>query len=496
MENTAIAVPGKAVAPPPAPIYNYLEGERTPSEEKMMPDYHAVLTLLKKHGQEHILAGYDTLSVDEREQLLQDCARVDFDWLESRWAEMQAAGGSVAAGEIEVAPVVELPKTDAEKTRYAEARAVGEEQLRAGTVAAFLVAGGQGTRLGFSGPKGCFPVGPLSGRTLFQWHCEQILARSRRYGAPIPFYIMTSRDNDADTKRFFADNNYFGLPESDVIFFQQEMVPCLDLNGKLMLATASTLAMNPNGHGGALSGLHRSGALDDMRRRGIEYISYFQVDNPLVTICDPVFIGLHVQAGSDMSSKVLEKNSPAERIGVVCSQNGRPAVVEYIDLDEATQSALGADGRLKFWAGSIAIHIINTKFVERVAGGVGLPWHQSRKKVAYFDGERVVKPKSENAIKFETFVFDALPFADKTLNMEVLREHEFAPVKNAEGVDSVATSRDLLTRYFAEWLGEAGIAVSTAEGIEISPLYSLDAGELRGKVKPDGFSFERFLLLG
>ncbi|MCD8349541.1 MAG: UDPGP type 1 family protein [Planctomycetaceae bacterium] len=461
-----------------------------------MPDYNTVLTLLQKHGQEHILAGYDNLSANERDQLLEDCARVDFGWLDARWAEMQASGGSAADAEIEVAPVVELPKTEAEKARYDEARAIGEEQLRAGRVAAFLVAGGQGTRLGFSGPKGCFPVGPISGRTLFKWHAEQILARSRRYGAPIPFYLMTSRDNDADTRRFFADNNYFGLPEGDVVFFQQEMVPCLDLNGKLMLATPSTLAMNPNGHGGALSGLHRSGAIDDMRRRGIEYISYFQVDNPLVTICDPVFIGLHVQAGSEMSSKVLEKNSPAERIGVVCSQNGRPAVVEYIDLDEATQKALGADGRLKFWAGSIAIHIINTTFVERVAGGAGLPWHQSRKKVAYFDGEKVVKPGSENAIKFETFVFDALPFAEKTLNMEVQREHEFAPVKNAEGVDSVATSRELLTKYFAEWLREAGITVSTPEAIEISPLYSLDAGELRTKFKPEGFTFERSIVLG
>ncbi|MCD8140637.1 MAG: UDPGP type 1 family protein [Planctomycetaceae bacterium] len=461
-----------------------------------MPDYDAVAGLLKKHGQEHILAGYDNLSADERDQLLTACENIDFDWLEARWAEAQAAGGSAASGEIEVVPVVELPRNDADQARYAEARAIGEEQLRAGTVAAFLVAGGQGTRLGFSGPKGCFPVGPLSGRTLFQWHAEQILARSRRYGAPIPFYIMTSRDNDDDTRRFFADNGFFGLPEGDVIFFQQEMVPCLDLHGKLMLATPSTLAMNPNGHGGALSGLLRSGALDDMRRRGIEYISYFQVDNPLVTICDPVFIGLHVLAGSDMSSKVLEKNAPDERIGVVCSQNGRPAVVEYIDLDEATQKALGADGRLKFWAGSIAIHIINTKFVEQVAGGVGLPWHQSRKKVAYFDGETIVKPKRENALKFETFVFDALPFAGKTLNMEVAREHEFAPVKNAEGVDSVATSRQLLTRYFAEWLTEAGITAASPEAIEISPLYSLDAGEFRNKVTPEGFVFERFLLLG
>ena len=471
-----------------------------------MPDFDEINARFKKHGQEHILAGYDKLFSEQQDQLLEDCARVDFTWLEARWAEFQASATAGAAPRaMTPAPVVELPKTDADKAKTDQARAAGEEKLRQGKVAAFLVAGGQGTRLGFSGPKGSYPIGPVGGRTLFQWHAEQILARSKRYGAAIPWYIMTSRENDRDTRRFFEDNCYFGLAQKDVFFFQQDMVPCLDLNGKLLLSTPSTLAMNPNGHGGALSGLKSSGALKDMRGRGIEIISYFQVDNPLVTICDPVFVGWHVLFGSDMSSKILEKNSPAERIGAACLLDGKPAVVEYIDMDESSQRAVDEKGKLVYWAGSIAIHMINVAFAESVADA-GLPWHQSRKKVPYLAGNRVVKPTEENAVKFETFVFDALPFAKTALNFEVRREHEFAPVKNAEGIDSVQSCRQLLTNYFCEWLAAAGVSVPVAgmctgedawkPVVEISPLYSLDAAELAGKVKPEGLRLERLLLLG
>ena len=474
-----------------------------------MPRYEEILALFKRHGQEHVLAGWDKLFMDQQDELLEDCARVDFRWVAERWKEYESRQDSAVAASADIvpAPVVELPATDAEKTRERAALQAGEELLRQGKVAAFLVAGGQGTRLGFEGPKGCFPIGPVSGRTLFAWHAEQILARSKRYGVAIPWYIMTSCQNDRDTRQFFEEHNHFGLNKRDVFFFQQEMVPCLDLYGKLMLSSPSTLAMNPNGHGGSLHGLLHSGALKNMRERGIEVISYFQVDNPLVTICDPVFLGLHTMAGAEMSSKVLKKNIPSERIGVVCLRGGTPCVIEYMDMDEESMRAVDANGRLRFWAGSIAIHMINVDFVERVAQGPGLPWHQSLKKVPYFAGNRLIKPDAENAIKFETFVFDALPFTKSTVNMEVCREREFAPVKNAEGTDSVASSRLLLSNYFCEWLAGAGISVPVPElsalakdaarpVVEISPLYSLDGEELARKIKPEGFTLERVLLIG
>ena len=472
-----------------------------------MPSYEETLALFKKHGQEHVLAGWDKLFTDQQDQLLDDCAQIDFAWVKARLDEMQTVQAFGAQSKtIEPAPVVSLPNDEAGKLESAAAKAAGEELLRQGKVAAFLVAGGQGSRLGFSGPKGCFPVGPVTDRTLFKWHAEQIAARSRRYGKPIPWYIMTSRENDKDTRQYFEENEYFGLPKKDVVFFAQEMVPCLDFNGKLMLSSPSSLAMNPNGHGGSLSGLRRSGALKDMKNRGIEIISYFQVDNPLVTICDPLFIGWHERTGSEMSCKVLEKSSPAERIGVVCLLNGKPAVVEYIDLDEETMRAVDENGKLKFWAGSIAIHMINVDFAEKVSDDGMLPWHQSRKKVSYFAGNRLIKPDQENAVKFETFVFDALPFAKKSLNLEVRRESEFAPLKNAEGSDSIESCRLLLSNQFCEWLTWSGVSVPVpgmSAGadikrpvVEISPLYSLDAEELAGKIKSEGFTLERFLLLG
>ncbi len=461
-----------------------------------MASYEQLFREFHDHGQEHVLAYSDTQSRQEPEQLLLECAKVDFAWLEARWQEFNAVTHGAAPRNLRPAPVTVLPVSDEDKGVFAKARAVGEDLLRQGKAAAFLVAGGQGTRLGYDGPKGSYPVGPLSNRTLFQWHAEQILARSRRYGAPIPWYIMTSKYNHDVTQQFFAEHGFFGLDPADVIFFEQQMVPCLDFDGKLMLASPSSLAMNPNGHGGSLSGLVRSGAVDDMKKRGIEVISYFQVDNPLVTIADPVFIGLHVQAGADMSSKVLEKTGPDEKIGVTSFLEDKPAVVEYTDLAPEAAKAADADGKLVYWAGSIAIHIINVDFAAHVGGDGKLPWHQNRKKVPYYAAGKLVKPEKENAVKFETFVFDALPYAKKSLNLEVKREHEFAPVKNATGVDSVESCRRLLSAYFGEWLDAAGVKpASGTPTIEISPLYSLDAEELGGKVKPGGVRLENGLLL-
>lgn len=472
-----------------------------------MEKYEDLLALFKKHGQEHVFAGWDKLFLDQREELLRDCSQIDFTWLKARWDELMTvqAFGTPTQG-IEPAPVVSLARDESGKTAMIEARDIGEELLREGKVAAFLVAGGQGTRLGFKGPKGCFPVGPLSQRSLFQWHGEQILARSRRYGKPIPWYVMTSVENDRDTKAFFEEHDFFGLPRRDVFFFQQEMVPCLDLDGKLLLASPSSLAMNPNGHGGSLLSLKRSGALKDMRQRGIEVISYFQVDNPLVIVCDPVFLGWHKKTASDMSTKVIEKRSPAERTGVACLRNGKPAIVEYIDMTEDDQRALDESGKLKYWAGSTAIHMIDVAFAEKVVEEGKLPWHQSRKKVNYFAGNRLVKPDQENAVKFETFVFDALPYAKHSLNLEVRREDEFAPLKNAEGSDSIESCRLLLSNHFCEWLTASGISMTVADisselnaqrpVTEISPLYALDQAELSEKLKPEGLKLERYLLLG
>lgn len=463
-----------------------------------MSSHDALRDLFAENGQAHIFAGWDKLTPDEQADLAADCAKVDFAWLNARRNEYTAAangGRPSPAGKLEPATIDELPRDAAGAASRRSAREKGEELIRAGKTAAFLVAGGQGSRLGFDGPKGCYPLGPISGKTLFEWHAEQIRARSRRYGVSLPWYIMTSRDNVDDTRRYFEASAFLGLPKDDVFFFVQDMVPTIDRDGNLFLASASRLAMNPNGHGGAMCGLVNSGATADMKRRGVEYVTSFQVDNPLATICDPEFIGAHVLAGAEMSSKVLKKVGAEEKIGSVGVMNGKTVVVEYSDLDAADMHATTPDGRLVFWAGSIGLHALNVDFIDRVGCGDNLPWHQAIKSVAHFDGARVVKPKDKNAVKFETFIFDALPLASGSINFEVRREHEFAPVKNAVGVDSAESCRELLTGYFGEWLTACGVDMPAAAEVEISPLYSLDADELKTKVRPGGLTIETRLLL-
>ena len=466
---------------------------------RTMSEADAIREVFTQNNQGHIFAAWNTLSPTEQDELIACCKSVDFNWLNARCGEFQRGDKPGTGGpEVKIAPPVvqELPKTDADRNALRLAREKGEEMIRAGKTAAFLVAGGQGTRLGYNGPKGCFSIGPVSDRTLFNWHAEQIHARGKRYGVSIPWYIMTSRDNSAATRQYFEENNYLGLPRQDVFFFEQGMVPSIDKNGKLLLASPSRLAMNPDGHGGALAALCKSGAIDDMQKRGVEVLGSFQVDNPLITICDPAFFGFHALAGAEMSSKVLRKISAEEKIGLAVILNDKTAVIEYSDLDEASMHARNPDGELTYWAGSIGIHAMNVDFVRRIGTSDSMPWHQAIKAVPFFDGKTVVKPADKNAVKFETFIFDAIPFASASVNFEVKREDEFAPVKNATGEDSADSCRRLMSDYFGKWLTAMGVTVPANKPfIEIGPLYSLDADDLAKKVGAGALTVENRLLL-
>ncbi len=465
-----------------------------------MANFAEMRALFRRHGQDHIFSHWQELSEHERECLLADCRLVDFKWLAARQAQLRAAA---PRGEwhIAPAPVVRLPRTKGEKMAAQRAKRVGEKALRSGRVAVFVVAGGQGTRLGFDGPKGCYPLGPVSGKTLFQWHAEQILAHSRRHGIKIPWYIMTSRDNDAIIRRYFAEHHYLGFSSEDIMFFAQRMMPALTADGHLLLANKCRLALNPDGHGGALQALARSGALADMKRRGIEIISYFQVDNPLVNICDPVFIGHHLLAQAEMSLKVVEKRAPAEKVGHACSRDGKLEVIEYTEMPRHLTEARDAAGRLRFWAGSIAIHLFQVDFLLRIAAEACLPWHRADKKIPIWRQGQVHHPDNPNGIKFETFIFDALPFARNSMALEVAREEEFAPLKNATGEDSVASCQRAISARFGRWLAAAGARLPHAQDgelaamVEISPLYALDAAELAKKIR-GGIKLERMLALG
>jgi len=381
------------------------------------------------------------------------------------------------------------------KDLYDRAFKRGLELLRAGRVGAFLVAGGQGTRLGYDGPKGEFPVTPVKGKPLFQVFAEQLRAWAEHAGKPVPWYVMTSEVNDAPTRAFFEKHNHFGYPKGDVFFFQQGMMPAFAMDGKLLLGDRDSLALSPDGHGGSLRALEKSGALADMRRRGVEHLSYFQVDNPIVHTIDPLFLGLHDLTGSEMSSKTIAKAGPLEKVGNFCIGDGKLQVTEYSDLPEELAKKTNPDGSLMFNAGSIAIHALRVSFVERLnAGGrLELPWHRAEKKVPYVDDAgNLVKPDKVNAVKLEQFVFDAIPLAQNPIVYTTSRAEEFSPVKNAEGGDSPATSKRDQSRRHARWLESAGVAIpKTADGepaatVEVSPPYAMTAEHLKNRLTRDG----------
>ncbi|MES2696706.1 MAG: UDPGP type 1 family protein, partial [Verrucomicrobiota bacterium] len=365
---------------------------------------------------------------------------------------------------------------------WAKAKAKGEEALRAGRVAAFTVAGGQGTRLGYDGPKGTFPVTPVKKKTLFQVFAEKVRAAGERYGKPLHWFIMTSHANHAATEAFFKANKFFGLKKSRVHFFRQGRMPAVDFEGKILLETKSSIALSPDGHGGSLRALERSGALALMEREGIDTLSYFQVDNPLVRAIDPAFIGWHLLQRAEMSSKMVPKAYALEKVGVFCAQKGKTVVIEYSDLPKEWQEQTDADGQLKFIAGSIAIHVLDRKFVKRMATGKNaLAFHRADKKIPTIDtAGNPVKPEKANGVKFEMFVFDALPFAKNSVTIETLRQNDFSPVKNAEGLDSPQTCRDDQLKQFARWFKANGTEVELDEkgvpkvAMEVSPIFGYD----------------------
>ena len=378
------------------------------------------------------------------------------------------------------------PRPDQAKL-YTDAQARGEALLRGGHVAAFLVAGGQGTRLGYDGPKGEYPVTPIRRKPLFQVFAEQLKAYGRDFGKPVPWYIMTSDANDAQTRAFLKQHNCFGLDPQDVFIFQQGMMPAFASDGRLLLGEKSSLALSPDGHGGSLRALHRSGALADMRKRGVEHLSYFQVDNPLVHCIDPLFLGLHDLTGSEMSSKTISKAGPLEKVGNFVEADGVVQVIEYSDLPDELAKQTNPDGSLRFNEGSIAIHALRVSFVERLnaSGKLHLPWHRADKRVPFVDDDgNTMKPEKPNAVKLEQFVFDAIPLAKNAIVYTTDRSEEFSPVKNAEGVDSAATCRRDQIRRATRWLKVAGVEIPAKNGEpdatpEISPLYATSAAQLK-----------------
>jgi UDP-N-acetylglucosamine/UDP-N-acetylgalactosamine diphosphorylase len=449
--------------------------------------------LVKRHRQGHLFGFWDDLNAAKRQNLLTQIRQLDFGKIDEWVADyVKNPAPSILPDHFDPAPsYTPVPSDKRQQEWYAAARDLGGKLISQGKVAAFVVAGGQGTRLGFDGPKGDFPVSPLKNKTLFRIFAETISAVSNRYRASPAWYVMTSPLNYGATCDIFRRENYYGLNPKNVLIFQQGTLPNFDFDGRILLADKDTIASSPDGHGGSLKALHDSGTLADMKKRGVEFISYWQVDNPMVNLFDPLFIGLHALDKAEMSSKAVVKTGPFEKVGNFCLVDGKVTVIEYSDLPNELAEKKNPDGSLVFDLGSIAIHLISVAFVERLnTHGFALPLHKAVKKIPYINerGERI-NPDKPNGIKLESFVFDALPLASKSIILQTERSEEFAPTKNAAGVDSAETTRQMMVARAASWLEYAGVVIpKRPDGspdclIEIAPGFALEKDDIKTKIK-------------
>ena len=450
-----------------------------------IPAKEELLKLVAPHGQEHTLRFWDELNDAQQAQLATQLQEIDWQSFDG-WVKEYVLNQAPQGIPTDLKPASSYPlapRNAAEAELYEGASRRGKQLLAEGKVAGFTVAGGQGTRLGYDGPKGTFPISPVKNKTLFQLFAENIARAQEKYGKTIPWYVMTSPINDAATREFFEKNQGFGLRRDAVRFFMQGTLPAIGLDGKLLLAEKDSLALSPNGHGGCLLAMRQSGALEEMQRRKIEHISYWQIDNPLVQMFDPLFLGLHDLTNSDMSSRGLVKTGPQEKLGNYALAGGKLTIIEYSDMPDNLANQKGPDGRLAYRVGSPAIHVIRRDFVERLTAGgrLNLPLHRAIKKVSCVDETGApAKIHHPNAVKLEMFIFDALPLANKPLILEADREEQFGPVKNPAGVDSVESSQFLQQKRAAAWLEAAGVKIprkadASLDGkIELSPRKYLD----------------------
>jgi UDP-N-acetylglucosamine/UDP-N-acetylgalactosamine diphosphorylase len=429
--------------------------------------------LAREAGQAHLFEDWERLDEGRRESYLGQLEQIDFESLSALRALLRQDERPSAPPRLEAPEVFPLQRDAAQQEQAVDARRRGAQELDAGRVGYVLVAGGQASRLGYDGPKGAFRIGPVSRRSLFEIHARRLLAVARRRGVAAPWYVMTSPANDAATREFFAQHAWFGLPREEVFFFSQAMLPAMDAEGRVLRSGPGTLFLAPNGHGGSLAALRASGALDDARARGLTQLSYFQVDNPLALPADELFLGLHAQAGAGMSSKVVEKRSAGEKVGVLGRIDGRMGCIEYSDLPSELLEARDERGRLLFGAGNIALHALAVDFVaDLTEGELKLPWHLARKTMKVWEdgAEREVA-----GVKFETFVFDALARSGASVTLEVERTREFSPVKNREGEDSPDSTRADLARLHSAWVRAAGLGAPPVDErglprVEVCPL--------------------------
>jgi UDP-N-acetylglucosamine/UDP-N-acetylgalactosamine diphosphorylase len=408
----------------------------------------ALAARLRQAGQAHLLDHAATLDAERRAAFLDEVALVPWE----RLAAALQGEGAPRPPDLRPPEALTLRRQANEPGIARRLGDLGRALLGAGRVGLVLLAGGQGTRLGFPGPKGTFVLGPEADRSLYAILFERVAATARRAGRDVPVVVLVSRDTEEGTRAHLEAGGWFGLSPERVRFVRQGEMPAVDDDGRALLAGPGRLALAPDGHGGLVEAMHRAGAFTWLAEQGVEVLATAQVDNPLVRPLDPVFLGWLVERQAVAAGKAVRKCTPGEKVGVFArGLDGRVRIVEYSELPE--------DGAPDLVLGSIAVHLFSVPWIARLLAdpGFALPWHRARKKVAHLgpDG-RIVTPEQPNAVKLEQFLFDLLPMAPRVAVQEVDRQREFAPVKNASGEDCPDTARSLVAAEIARWHRAAG----------------------------------------
>ena len=410
-------------------------------EEKM----ESIMKTLKKYSQEHLLNGYSQLSEAKQKELLEQIENTDFELINSLYNRTKKQAD---VQETNITPIEYLDK-DKLNGYYRSFQETGEKAIRSGKLAAVTMAGGQGTRLGHIGPKGTFDIGLDSHKSLFELLSDSLKEQGKKYGVVIPWFIMTSKENNDATIKFFAKNRFFGYEKNkNIFFFEQGELPMVDTEGKILIGEDGLIKEAADGHGGIYEALVKNGMTKKMRELGVEWLFIGGVDNCLVKMVDPLLMGIAIQKHVSAAGKSVVKANPQEKVGVFCRKNGRPSVVEYTEIPEDMAQATDERGELIYGESHILCNLFNIDAVERM-GSKPLPYHTAFKKATYIDknGNTVV-PDGPNAYKFEAFLFDAFGELDDMAILRVKREEEFAPVKNASGVDSPETARELYKKFY------------------------------------------------
>ena len=405
-----------------------------------------VMDILKVYNQDHIIKLLNKLDEQSKEELIEQINKIDFHELKELYDNTKK---EVEFKENKIEPLKYFDKEKLSKIEKEELEELGEEVLRKGEYAVVTMAGGQGTRLGHSGPKGTFKLDVYGkGKYLFEILCENLKQANKKYDTIIPWYIMTSKENNQDTIDFLEKNNYFGYNKDYITIFTQGELPLLSQDGKLLVGKDMKIKEASDGNGGTYFSLRASGCLSDMKERGIKWVFIGSVDNALLKMVDTSLIGLAIKKGTQIASKSVVKANPHEKVGVFCKMNGHPKVIEYTELPEKMAEEVDEDGELKYGESHIMCNLFSIEAIEKISTQ-SLMYHPAFKKNSYIDEEgKEVIPQEPNSYKFESFIFDAFEFFDDIAILRGKREDDFAPVKNKDGVDSPRTAKELYEKYW------------------------------------------------